>query len=116
MDYKHVDLQSLNNGALQDLFSEELEKVLENIADPNTGPEATRSITLKVDIKPQKDRLSAVTKVSVTSKMAPSQPHVSFVHFDHDGAGNLFALTANPKQQELPMEENIRSMEVNNGR
>lgn len=101
MDYQKVSLQTLNSGAAVELFEEEFRKALENIGDPNTTPEAIREVRVVVKIKPNKDRNSAVTTVQATSKLAPCQPHESFVLFDHDGRGRVTAYSTDPKQAEL---------------
>jgi hypothetical protein len=100
VEYNQVDLQSLNNGAVADLFEEELRRVLENIADPNTKAETPREITIKVKIKPNDERSSATTEVKSSSKLAPIKPHEHFMVFGNEG-GRLTAYTADPRQQEL---------------
>ena len=41
-----VALQTLNGGAVIDLFNAEYEKLLANVNDENTKPEAARSIKI----------------------------------------------------------------------
>lgn len=68
---KQVELATLQKGVVIDMFNEEFNKVLRNIADDNVKPDAVREITIKVSIKPDKTRRTAATKVDVTSKLAP---------------------------------------------
>jgi len=70
---KFVSLATLNNGAAIELFDKELDAVLQNILDPNTKPEATRDVVLKVSIKPAENRRHADVSIQVTSKHAPAQ-------------------------------------------
>jgi hypothetical protein len=112
VDYDKVDLHSLNNGAVADLFEEELRRVLENIADPNTKAEAAREITIKVKIKPNAERTSASTEVKSSSKLAPIKPHEHFMVFGNEG-GRITAYTADPRQQEL-IEGNVLNMQGGN--
>lgn len=85
MDYRAVQLENLNSGAIIDLFKEEFQKVLDNIADDNTDPTKPREIKIQVTVKPSKDRAKADTKVRVTSSLAPLKPHESFILLSFDG-------------------------------
>lgn len=80
-----VTLSNLNGGAVLELFEEEFQKALKNIADDNTSATATRTITIKIKMKPMADRGMATTKVEVTSNLAPMNPHESSVTFSFNG-------------------------------
>lgn len=107
MDYKKVDLTTINSGAAIEQFEEEFQKVLENIADPNTDPEKIREVRLVLKMKPSKDRSSATTQITATSKLAPAQPHESFVVLDNDGS-QINAYTTDPRQSHFDFEEKIK--------
>ena len=49
-----VSLQTLNGGAVIDLFNVEYEKLLANVNDENTKPEATRSIKIELKAYPHR--------------------------------------------------------------
>ena len=66
-----ITLATLGGGAAVEKFGRELEKVIENIKDPNTKPEAVREIVIKVKIAPDKDRSLGAISVSAASKLAP---------------------------------------------
>lgn len=55
---KHIDLplSLLAHGAIQEKLDGELEKVFNNIHDPNTKAEAKRSITIKLEFAPDENR------------------------------------------------------------
>ncbi|MCD1654740.1 hypothetical protein K7J14_08475 [Treponema zuelzerae] len=80
-----VTLSTLNSGAVLELFEEEFEKALKNIADDNTSPTAVRAITIKIELKPMADRSMATSKVKVSSSLAPMNPHESTVSFAFNG-------------------------------
>jgi hypothetical protein len=103
MDYKVVTLDSLNSGAVRDLFDAAWERLLENIGDENTKGDTTREIKISIKVKPSKDRANAVTTVAVTDKLAPLNPHESFVVLSSDGV-RVKAYTTDPKQEALPLE------------
>lgn len=51
-----LSLVNLGGGAAVEMFDEALEKVLENILDPNTEAKTKRVITLKMTISPAENR------------------------------------------------------------
>lgn len=106
MDYQKVDLSTINAGAVLELFEVEWKKLLQNIQDPNTKPDASRELKIRIIVKPDKNRSSAQTKISVTSKLENIQPHESFIVLSTDG-NDVTAYTTNPKQQEIDF-PNIR--------
>ena len=67
---KNVNLSNFNNGALEEMFAEELKKVINNIADPNTEAKAIRELNIKIKIKPSESRKAVETYTEVTSKCA----------------------------------------------
>lgn len=69
-----VTLENLAGGAAAEQFGYELEKVLRNIADPNTDPGEKRKISLEVVFVPADDRESAHVMVKVASKLAGLKP------------------------------------------
>lgn len=83
---KPINLSSLQNGVVLDMFNEEFGKVMRNIADNNVKADAMREITIKVSIKPDKTRQTATTKVNVSSKLAPvkSTDGMMFIGFDEN--------------------------------
>lgn len=110
MESRIVTLDTINSGAVIDLFTEEFDKLLANVADDNTEADKVRSISIKLSVKPSKDRSKADTKVEVTSRLAPLKPHESFIVLSSDGS-KVQAFTTSPaKQQELPgvEAENVR--------
>lgn len=80
MEYQKVRLESINNGAAQELFEEEFKKVLTNINDISVEADAVREIKLVFKIKPSKDRQTAITTVEAHSKLATVMPHSSSIY------------------------------------
>lgn len=66
----HVDLNELAGGELQAKFDREITKVIENMKDPNTPYQETRSITIKISLKQTELRDDAKVDISVNSKLA----------------------------------------------
>jgi len=104
-EYAQVSIKNINSGAITELFNAELPKVLENIADDNTKPDAPREIRLIIKIKPTKDRAQAATEISVVTKLAPIKPHEGSITFSLEEDGVKAYTIADMDQPEL---ENIR--------
>lgn len=64
-------LSDLMDGSVEERFNAELDKVWQNVYDPNTDPKKTRTLTLKVKIVPNERRDSCDFRVNVTSSLAP---------------------------------------------
>lgn len=58
------------NGVLED-FTEELKQIMSNISNPNTDPEKSRALTIKITFKPDKGRRGIKTSVTMKSDLAP---------------------------------------------
>lgn len=103
---EQVNLQNLGHGAAAELFQTELQNVIYNIMDVNTKPDAQRAITLKLKVKPSKERTMCNVEISCESKLAPVMPFEStlFVGVEH---GEAVATEFNPNQQRIPFPEPI---------
>lgn len=76
-----VSLETLKGGTLVEMFNKELAKVVTDIDDPNTEAEATRSITMTVTMKPDKNRARAETSIQCKSKLAPARAEDTTLYF-----------------------------------
>ena len=54
-NYEEVSLSNILNGALEEKFKLEVQKVMSNIADPNVKRGSVRTIAIKLKIKPEYD-------------------------------------------------------------
>ncbi len=97
-----VSLVNINGGAAVEMFDHELEKVMANISDINTGMGA-RSVTLKVTIKPSDEGRTvvgyAIEAKSTTCGVAPVK---GVAHVRLDSRGKSYAQERNPNQPSLP--------------
>lgn len=92
-------LDELMNGALTERFNSEMERVLNNVFDPNTDAKAKRQIQIVINIAPNERRDAADFKVDVKSKIAPpvAIEQMVFLHKDDSGA-----VTATEITREVP--------------
>lgn len=66
MNNEQVSLAKMARGSLDEQFNYELNRVLENIYDPNTEPEKKRKITIEMLFEPDTDR--EIVKISCKTK------------------------------------------------
>jgi hypothetical protein len=95
-----LSVATLRRGAAIELVDDALERVLENIHDPNTDPEAMRQINLTLKLKPDRKREMLSIDVSVASKLAQptSFSGTAFLINTRDG---LRAVENDPRQPGL---------------
>lgn len=97
---EYVGLENLGYGAAEELFQDELAKVIKNINDPNTKADAKRTITLKVTLKPNENRSMCLSEISCDSKLATSRPFQTQIYVGVDGKGNALASEVEPPDQQ----------------
>lgn len=84
-----VDLNNFADGAVAERFNQELQKVLENIADPNTDPKKARKVTLTVTLKADEKRDLAMVSVQAKSTLAPAMEVETKLILDYDNNGRV---------------------------
>ena len=94
-----ITLATLADGAAGEMWGAALDKVLENIDDPNTDPEAKRAIVLTITFEPDAQRRTLQTGIVCVPKLAGVKAATSTVFLGRDH-GVLKAVEA-PAQDEL---------------
>jgi hypothetical protein len=84
-----IDLNKFANGALAERANEELQKILENIADPNTDAKKKRKLTLTITLAADNERDVIMTNVLAKSTLAPSEPIEAKILMDLDNEGKV---------------------------
>ncbi len=69
-----LNVATLSQGGAVERFQDELSRVIANITDPNTPAKKTRTVTLKMTIKPNEQRNMAEVLVSTSSTVCPPAP------------------------------------------
>jgi len=82
-----VDINSLSGGALTEKVNIELRKLAENVLDPNTKPDAVRTLTIQIKVKPNENRQVGTSEMTVKSQLAPSKGIPTSFVFDFDAEG-----------------------------
>lgn len=65
---KRMSLDDFAHGSVTERFNTEMAKIADNIKDPNTDPEKSRTLTLKLTFKPDKNRQGI--KISIASSVS----------------------------------------------
>ncbi|MCI1593070.1 replication terminator protein [Heyndrickxia oleronia] len=86
---KIIDLNTFAEGALSERFNQELQKILENIADPNTDATKARKLTVTVTLNADEKRDVIFTKVVAKSTFVPSKQIESKLIMDLDSKGKV---------------------------
>lgn len=97
-----LSLQNIDDGAVIERFDYELDRVLQNIADFNTRPDATREVVLRLKIKPNMDRTFAIIEIDVKAKLQSIKPANSTMHLVTGPGGRIHAVQSNPHQNRIP--------------
>ena len=99
-EQQYVSLENLGHGAAAEMFQNELSRVIANISDPNTKPDEARGLTLKLTIKPSKDRTLCAVSIACVPKLAPVQAFETQMFIGMD-KGKGVASEYNPAQGNL---------------
>jgi len=84
-----INLQDLSNGAVAERIDIELQKVLENIADPNTDPKKPRKLQVVLTFKADDNRDIAALTTQVKSTLVPARPSETKIILDYDERGKV---------------------------
>lgn len=87
-----LNLAEVAGGALQEKADLAIQKVLENMQDPNTPWKNQRGITIKLTFIQNEDRDDAAMTISVETKLAPQSPTLTRMAIGKDLAtGRTYA-------------------------
>ena len=84
-------LDNLMSGAVSERFNDELQKVLQNVLDPNTDPKKKRKLQFVVTVAPNEKRDAAEFSVDVKASLAPPVPVSTSVYIGKTNDGDVIA-------------------------
>ena len=102
-------LDSLMGGLAVEKFNHELKRVVENCLDLNTG-DGGREVTLKVKVKPNKERTCLATKVSCTSSLQGDIAAETQLFIGRDPILGAVAVEHNPHQMRFEYGEQHKNV------
>lgn len=113
-DYRKTTLLNINGGAVLDLFEDSWEKLLENIADPNTEDGKSRELTIKLKVAPSKERVGAAhIQAQVTTKLPGNKSSEGILILETDRDTNkIVAYNIDPKQPEFQQIADIENGKI----
>lgn len=86
---KIIDLNTFAGGALAEKVNIEVQKVLENIADPNTDHKKARKVTVSITFKANEKRNLANVVIDTKSALTPSLGVESELIIDYTSSGEV---------------------------
>lgn len=86
---KIIDLNTFADGALAERANVELQKILENIADPNTDASKKRKLTLTITLEADDKRDVVFTNVVAKTTLAPAKRIEAKLIMDMDSKGKI---------------------------
>lgn len=87
-----VSLEQVMGGALQEQFSKAFDRVIENLADPNTSFKEARKITIELKFTQNEGRDDVSCAVSVKEKLAAQAPmNTAFMVGKNLKTGEMYA-------------------------
>lgn len=100
--YGKVSLSSFANGGLEELFQIALQRVLGDVQDVNTKPDAKRAIDIKIVFEPNEERRAVVASCAVSEKLAGARGVGTLIFTgDLKRDGKFVATEHNPRQMRL---------------
>ncbi|MDU8733229.1 replication protein [Clostridioides difficile] len=79
-----INLETLCNGETKEKIENGFMEIFKNIQDPNTPATSTRSLTVKVTLKPGKNRSHVNTQIQVIPKLASVLPSEADIIVEKD--------------------------------
>lgn len=80
-------IMQMAGGAFLERVDYEMNKVVDNILDPNTKPTKTRKITVTIELTPDDERSKINVNVTAKSTLAPTNPVGTTLAFMSDKNG-----------------------------
>lgn len=108
-----LSIPTLANGALNERLNEEIGKVIANISDPNTPAEKARAITMKMTIKPNKQRNMADVFVATSSTLCAPTPIETGIYIGFDPKTGEIGASEFTSGEKPAMEEKTSGKVVN---
>lgn len=112
-----LNAATIAGGGLVESLNTEIHKAVANCLDINTEAKKTRTVTLKVKIKPDESRCFASVSVETSSTLCPPEPITTSIFMETNiKTGEITAAEMlpgeNPLQEQLPGIEDRQSGKI----
>ncbi len=84
-------------GAIEEKVDAEVSRVIDNILDPNTKPDAKRKITVTLEFQPDAERKRINIFASAKSTLVPLSPAATAMVITSDGNGEMVIAELTPQ-------------------
>ncbi len=91
METQKLSLEQLDDGGAVEAVNHEIQKILENLLDPNTEPKKERKVTLEIRLKGDEKRNICSLDYQAKSNLAPLKAQSVQVLVDRDKSGRAVA-------------------------
>lgn len=81
-------IMSMARGAFEERVDYEMDKVIQNILDPNTKATAKRKITLTIELTPDDERRTIGVQVTAKSTLAATNPVATALYVTSDATAS----------------------------
>lgn len=109
---RKLDPSKLAGGAVSERLEIEMQKVLENVADPNTPWKKKRKIQITVTVDPNEKRDLGTVAIDVKTTLAPAHAIPATIMIGTDGSSKIVGrelLSGEPGQTYLDDTGTVRS-------
>ena len=89
MNENRDSIMRMARGAFEERVDYEMDKVIQNILDPNTKATAKRKITLTIELTPDDERRQIQVSVTAKSTLAATNPVATSLYVTGDNNGEL---------------------------
>lgn len=86
---KKESILTMAQGAIEEKVDYEVSRVIDNILDPNTKPDAKRKVTITLEFVPDAERRRIAISATAKSVLVPATAAVTAVVVTTDGNGEL---------------------------
>lgn len=98
-----VSIATLRGGAVIEMIDATIQKVLDNIVDPNTEAGTKRALTIKMGFQTDEHRELSMVTVDCSTKLAGDRGLVAKLAIGQAANGTGVASEIKTRQQELPL-------------
>lgn len=95
-----LTLENLNGGAVGEMFAEEWERVVADIADSNKPADKPRTITIEIRVEPEEGRSYAAVLIKTKTKLPAAIGTAGIAYFSLE-SGHVETYVTDPNQAEL---------------
>jgi len=88
---ERLNIANIAKGALVEQADEEIQKVLDNIKDPNTDPTKVRKVSITITFKPNERRNIASVNFQTKAALVPALPVETSIVIDKNNDGKAVA-------------------------